>query len=119
MNRPIGFDVDDTLERKTAIDPLLTQRKYNLEGLSLKEARDQIERDLVLLSLERENGNVSKAANILGVTRPTLYDLMKKHNLIIAEQINSPCEVCFSRGVNAQLCFGFSLKQHLYLSRER
>jgi two-component system NtrC family response regulator len=44
----------------------------------------------VLLSLERENGNVSKAANILGVTRPTLYDLMKKHNLIIAEQKNTP-----------------------------
>jgi len=88
--KSLGFDVSDTLERKTAIESCLNGTSYNLEGLSLKEARDQIERDLVLLSLERENGNVSKAANILGVTRPTLYDLMKKHNLIIAEQKNTP-----------------------------
>ena len=88
--KSLGFDVDDTLELKTASESCLNGTNYNLEGLSLKEARDQIERDLVLLSLERENGNVSKAANILGVTRPTLYDLMKKHNLIIAEQKNTP-----------------------------
>jgi two-component system NtrC family response regulator len=48
---------------------------------SLREARDKVERDMIASAVDRQNGNIVKAAEILGVSRPTLYDLMKKHNL--------------------------------------
>jgi two-component system, NtrC family, response regulator len=53
----------------------------NVAGLTLREARDQVERELLAAVLERQEGNVVRAAEELGVSRPTLYDLMKKHNL--------------------------------------
>ncbi len=53
----------------------------NVAGLTLREARDQVERELLATVLERQEGNVVRAAEELGVSRPTLYDLMKKHNL--------------------------------------
>jgi two-component system NtrC family response regulator len=53
----------------------------NVAGLTLREARDQVERDLLAAVLERQAGNVVRAAEELGVSRPTLYDLMKKHKL--------------------------------------
>ncbi|WP_429885146.1 PEP-CTERM-box response regulator transcription factor [Geoalkalibacter halelectricus] len=53
----------------------------NFDGLTLKDARDLVERDIVLSTLNREGGNIAKTAEILGISRPTLYDLLKKHNL--------------------------------------
>lgn len=49
--------------------------------ISLKEARDQMECKLIREALDRNNGNITQAAKDLEVTRPTLHDLMKKHNL--------------------------------------
>ncbi len=51
------------------------------ELFSLRRARDQAERDAVTRVLGRVNGNVSRAAELLGVSRPTLYDLMEKYGL--------------------------------------
>ncbi len=50
-------------------------------GTSLKDVRDRVERDLVLKTMEEQKGNMSKIAEALGISRPTLYDLMKKHGL--------------------------------------
>ena len=47
----------------------------------LKEAREAVERDLVTQALERYDGNISRAAEALGVSRPTLYELMNKLNI--------------------------------------
>lgn len=49
--------------------------------VTLREGRDKIERELIALAIDRHNGNIVKAAEELGVSRPTLYDLLKKHNL--------------------------------------
>ncbi len=49
--------------------------------VSLREARDKIEREMIAAAIDRQNGSIVKAAEELGVSRPTLYDLMKKHNL--------------------------------------
>ena len=46
--------------------------------LNLKAVRTQAERQAVLQALSQVSGNVSQAAELLGVTRPTLYDLMDK-----------------------------------------
>lgn len=48
---------------------------------TLREARDKVEREMIAAEIDRQNGSIVKAAEALGVSRPTLYDLMKKHNL--------------------------------------
>ena len=47
-------------------------------GKRLKEAREVLERDLVQKALARTKGNLTQAAADLGVSRPTLYELMEK-----------------------------------------
>ena len=43
--------------------------------------REEAERKAILAALSRSNGNVVRAAELLGVSRPTLYDLMHKFGL--------------------------------------
>ena len=51
------------------------------EQLNLRAVRDEAERAAVLKAIARANGNLSKAAEWLGVSRPTLYDLMHRFGL--------------------------------------
>ena len=46
--------------------------------LDLRAAREAAERQAIVAALARANGNIVKASELLGVSRPTLYDLMKK-----------------------------------------
>ena len=48
---------------------------------TLKDAREALEREMILSAIRTQGGNIAKAADILGVSRPTLYDLMKKHGI--------------------------------------
>jgi two-component system, NtrC family, response regulator len=50
-------------------------------SLDLRTAREDAERKAIVAALSRSNGNVVRAAEILGVSRPTLYDLMHKFGL--------------------------------------
>ncbi|MCK4537986.1 MAG: PEP-CTERM-box response regulator transcription factor [Candidatus Krumholzibacteria bacterium] len=54
-------------------------------SVSLKEARDNTEKRLILNTLLRCAGNVSAASQELDVSRPTLHDLMNKHGIDPAE----------------------------------
>ena len=45
--------------------------------VTLKEAREAVERDLIQKALRKHNGNISHAAAELDVSRPTLYELMQ------------------------------------------
>lgn len=61
--------------------PLMPGLDLNFDGVTLKVARSRLEKELVVRVLAQEQGNVAKAAEILGVSRPTLYDLMRKQGL--------------------------------------
>lgn len=52
-----------------------------LQILNLREARNRVERETISSAIDLHGGNIVKAAEALGVSRPTLYDLMKRHNL--------------------------------------
>jgi two-component system NtrC family response regulator len=53
------------------------------EGLSLnlREVRQRSESRAIRVALTKSNGNISKAAEMLGITRPTLYDLLSKYGM--------------------------------------
>ncbi len=47
-------------------------------GIDLRRVREAAERQAILAALARTDGNVARAAEMLGVSRPTLYDLMRR-----------------------------------------
>jgi two-component system, NtrC family, response regulator len=49
--------------------------------LNLREVRARAERDAILTALGRCDDNVSQAARLLGVSRPTLYSLFEKYEI--------------------------------------
>jgi two-component system NtrC family response regulator len=65
----------------TAGDIGLDATNVDGDALNLRQVREQAERNAVLRVLGRVNGNLSKAAELLGVSRPTLYDLMHRFGL--------------------------------------
>jgi two-component system NtrC family response regulator len=48
---------------------------------TLRQARDEVEKTLIVTSLLRSFGNVSTTARELDISRPTLHDMMKKHGI--------------------------------------
>jgi len=53
------------------------------ESETLREARDRVERSTIQQAIRKHSGSIVKTAEELGVSRPTLYDLMKKHGLSV------------------------------------
>ena len=49
------------------------------EHLNLRQVREQAELKAMVKVLGRVDGNITKAADLLGISRPTLYDLMNHH----------------------------------------
>lgn len=58
-----------------SLEPTAAQRE---ELLPLREVRQRAEALAIQRALAIAGGNISKAAEMLGVTRPTLYDLMER-----------------------------------------
>ncbi len=50
-------------------------------ALNLKTAREQADRKVIRHALARSEGNISSTAKMLGISRPTLYDLLKQYDL--------------------------------------
>jgi two-component system NtrC family response regulator len=53
----------------------------SLPSFDLRAARDAAEKRTIIAALGNANGNIAKAADLLGISRPTLYDLMHRLNL--------------------------------------
>src|SRR4030043_553783 len=62
----------------TREDLELTSPYAKYEGQGLKEAREGLERELIEKAIAKNKGNLTRAAAELGISRPTLYELMEK-----------------------------------------
>ncbi|NRR32321.1 PEP-CTERM-box response regulator transcription factor [Oxalobacteraceae bacterium] len=51
------------------------------DKVNLRQAREAAEYRVMVMALARADGNIVKAAELLGVSRPTLYDLMNHHGI--------------------------------------
>ena len=65
----------------SAADMGLTPGSTTAESLNLREVRQAAETRAIRIALTKAYGNISRAAELLGVTRPTLYDLMSKYGM--------------------------------------
>jgi two-component system NtrC family response regulator len=83
-------ELENVIKRATimASGPLISRADLELErgaepglSLNLREARLRAEAQVLRQALAQTGSNVSQAAKLLGVSRPTLYDLMRQHGL--------------------------------------
>ncbi len=65
----LGEDLDLGIEQPSP-------RPFNL-----REVRDKAEYQAVTAALAEVDGNIVKASELLGVSRPTLYDLLERHDI--------------------------------------
>ena len=65
----------------SALDLGLKADAVESQPLNLRQVRDEAERRAVVRALGRTNGNIVQAAELLGVSRPTLYDLLNRFGL--------------------------------------
>jgi two-component system NtrC family response regulator len=64
-----------------AKDLELEEVELDEKGLDLRHVREQAERQAILRALSHSAGKVSAAADMLGISRPTMYDMIRKLNL--------------------------------------
>ena len=68
--------------------PRITQADLDLDGkvsepefVTLREARETADKDAIRRALARTDGNITGAAKLLGISRPTFYDLVKQYDM--------------------------------------
>ncbi len=75
-------DLDIPFKDVTGEDIPAESASIDIAGeMSLKAARERLEKGMVVAALLRTSGNVSASAGELSVSRPTFHDLMKKHGI--------------------------------------
>jgi two-component system NtrC family response regulator len=52
------------------------------QNLDLKKAKEDLELRFVQMAIIKHNGNISKAAEELGLSRPTVHHIIKKYNML-------------------------------------
>ncbi|MEO8838170.1 MAG: helix-turn-helix domain-containing protein, partial [Herbaspirillum sp.] len=65
----------------TAEDLGLDESSENDGAINLRQIRDEAAKKALIKALARVDGNVLKAAELLGVSRPTIYDLMSRYDI--------------------------------------
>lgn len=58
-------------------------------SLNLRQVRQDAEKSAILRALSMTDNNVSAAAKLLGITRPTFYDLIKKYDMTLSTSQSS------------------------------
>ncbi len=76
--------------RKISEEDLELQSGPKAEMMTLREARETAEREIVLRVLRQNNYNLTKCASELGISRPNLYELMDKLGIRKEGKIDRP-----------------------------
>ena len=61
----------------------------SFQNLSLKEAKDLFEKNFIINVFRQSDYNIAAAARTMDISRPTLYDMIKKHGIIPANEKKS------------------------------
>ncbi len=83
VRRALGTSLDRLI---TPVDLGLEETSQEPEGqrlTTLKAAREEAEKDAIAKALAWSGSNISQAAKLLDISRPTLHDLLKKHRISI------------------------------------
>ena len=83
LERAINFLDEDTIIKPEHLPPRITGIKKEKNMRSLKQTLEEIERQTIIESLIFSNGNKTKAANILDISRTSLYEKIAKYNINI------------------------------------
>ncbi len=60
---------------------LAGEEEADSQALNIKSAREASDRRVIRHALARSEGNISSTAKMLGISRPTLYDLLKQYEM--------------------------------------
>jgi two-component system, NtrC family, response regulator len=67
----------------TAADLDLVEGESADDPINLKSVREAADRKAIARAIARTEGNISGAAKLLGISRPTLYDLLKNYDIAV------------------------------------
>jgi two-component system NtrC family response regulator len=70
----------------TVEDLGLPTQGEDVTWLNLREVRQRAERDAIRQALAVSGANLSRTAELLGITRPTLYDLLEKNQIAVPDR---------------------------------
>ena len=85
QNRVRRAAIMSETKRITPQDLELAQSEITAQVITLREAREAVEREMVIQALKKNSGKITAAAADLGVSRPTFYELMEKLGIPKAE----------------------------------
>jgi two-component system NtrC family response regulator len=84
IRRALGTSLDKVIAADDlGLDEKTPARNDNQRLTTLKEARDAAEREAVQRALGLCGNNISRAAKLLEISRPTLHDLLNKHDITV------------------------------------
>jgi two-component system NtrC family response regulator len=72
------------------LDLPVTEEDYAEAPFSLKDARKRVEADLIAQALIFHHGNLSRVAEEVGISRTTLYGLLKKYGIKPRQRAGRP-----------------------------
>jgi len=72
-------------EKTLSVEDLALPHHEDL-SINLRQVRQEAEKTAIIKAINLTGGQISSAAKYLGVTRPTLYDLIKKYEINISDQ---------------------------------
>ena len=88
-------ELENKIRRATALaggseitpeDLGLGGERHAEQTLDLKKAREDLDRKYISMAMLKHGGNISKAAEELGLSRPTLHGLLKKYNIVLDKE---------------------------------
>ena len=70
--------------KQVSAEDLALRTSGDTLSINLRSVRQEAEKAAILKAINMADGNYTASAKLLGVTRPTLYDLVKKYNIDIS-----------------------------------